>query len=531
MLADVLAGYLGSLKEREFDQPFRLLLRSLGYDDITFLHGSFEFGKDFIAKATRDGTRTQFSFQTKAGDVDMDKWRTSRAQIDEMRRNGIAHPAFDRSLPRRAVLATTGRLRGAAAPDAQEYQQFLHERGEPGFDVWDVDRITSLLHDTPEIGLAGVATPELLGLLSNIDLERISDNDIERYSRAWLSSSGRLWRAGLEAGVIANRLRRAERLDLACFTALCLLRAAIYREQSEPDATPAPAEVADAARGLFSFYAEDLWERCTAEDFEPVEFVKLDTEFAMFVTYPVRCSRLMEILGLFGWLLRGEGDNRWEDVARYVGQFIARHPGAAHPISNHYAISLVAPLTLVWDVAAEVVEASLRKVVMWACNYYEKPAIGLAGTWSTPHEETSYLLGSSLAHVEHQRRDECYIATVVLDLVSLFGLTKLYDDARNDFLAVDARPVAIETDDTPGQYLLAGQGTIQDVNVQYTDAWNQSAGWQTAPHHRRDIASHYLERNGRQWDQLAVMSVVRDRHWPAFLARIIRGRGTDPASS
>ena len=62
MLNDVVEHYLDSLEEREFDVPFIALLRSLGYFDIHFLHGSFEFGKDFIAKARIEGSETQFAF-------------------------------------------------------------------------------------------------------------------------------------------------------------------------------------------------------------------------------------------------------------------------------------------------------------------------------------------------------------------------------------------------------------------------------------------------------------------------------------
>ena len=58
MLDDVIGNYIDSLTEREFDAPFMALLRLHGFDDIHFLHGSFEFGKDFIAKRTEDGVRT-----------------------------------------------------------------------------------------------------------------------------------------------------------------------------------------------------------------------------------------------------------------------------------------------------------------------------------------------------------------------------------------------------------------------------------------------------------------------------------------
>src|SRR5438445_174588 len=144
MLEDIIGGYLDTLEEREFDAPFIGLLRANGYFDIHFLHGAFEFGKDFIAKKQVEGRVLQFAFQTKAGNIDLNAWRAGRQQVDDMRMTGVAHPSFDAGLPRAAVFVTTGKLVGAAAVNAQEYARFLAERGEPGFEVWDREDLIHL---------------------------------------------------------------------------------------------------------------------------------------------------------------------------------------------------------------------------------------------------------------------------------------------------------------------------------------------------------------------------------------------------
>ena len=94
-----------AVTEREFDAP----LLAAGFTDVHFLHGVFEFGKDFIAKGPKppDGdTGTgnpalwvphQFALQSKAGD------------LGEARLDGLAHPSFDLGLPHAGVLVTTGR--------------------------------------------------------------------------------------------------------------------------------------------------------------------------------------------------------------------------------------------------------------------------------------------------------------------------------------------------------------------------------------------------------------------------------------
>jgi hypothetical protein len=42
MIAGIVGSYLDTLEEREFDAPFMALLRSIGFYDLHFLHGSFE---------------------------------------------------------------------------------------------------------------------------------------------------------------------------------------------------------------------------------------------------------------------------------------------------------------------------------------------------------------------------------------------------------------------------------------------------------------------------------------------------------
>src|SRR5208283_4143587 len=119
MLDDVIGNYIDSLTEREFDAPFEALLRLHGFVDVHFLHGPFEFGKDFIAKRTEDGVPRQYAFQTKAGNIGLTEWTQCQGQIDMLLRNSLAHPNFDKQMPRFARFVTTGRLVGGAAPAAQ----------------------------------------------------------------------------------------------------------------------------------------------------------------------------------------------------------------------------------------------------------------------------------------------------------------------------------------------------------------------------------------------------------------------------
>lgn len=231
MLADVIGSYVDSLTEREFDAPFLALLRLDGFTDIHFLHGPFEFGKDFIAKGAEDGGVYQYAFQTKAGDIGLSAWHECRGQIDMLRTDALAHPNFDKNIERRPVLVTTGRLIGGAALAAQQYREHLESRGEGSFATWDRDTIVEMLALNPW-SLSG-SDPGLLHVLGAQN-RTLNFSTLEKYSRTWIrsESSSLSLRDVLEAAVIAQHCRRENRLDLACFVSLMLLRSLWVCEQT-----------------------------------------------------------------------------------------------------------------------------------------------------------------------------------------------------------------------------------------------------------------------------------------------------------
>ena len=78
-------------KERELDLPFLLLLPALGFHDVHLTHGAIEFGTDFIAKKREDGREVQYAFQSKAGDIDLRKWRNDVRGSSNPRTAGLIH--------------------------------------------------------------------------------------------------------------------------------------------------------------------------------------------------------------------------------------------------------------------------------------------------------------------------------------------------------------------------------------------------------------------------------------------------------
>jgi|SRR5882724_3638642 len=523
MLADAIGNYVDSLAEREFDAPFIALLRLHGFTDIHFLHGPFEFGKDFIAKRVEEGVQYQYAFQTKAGNIGISEWNQCRGQIDLLRTDALAHPNFDGNLPRRARFVITGRLVGGANLAAQQYAQHLEALGETKFLTWDRDNIVEMLAlDPRSMSGSPPALLQILGAQHNL----LNFVTLEKYSRTWIrkESTTLSLRDALEAAVIAHHCVLENRVHLACYTALMLVRsswATAHGKNPLPDA----ARVALATgKKLFRHYVMLLWHSCAGKYLDPDSMVREGRMPEAFVTYPVRCLTVVELLAMLALLERNENPVLSVKIADYMSKFVEANAGAAHPISDRWGISVACcVLQLASHGKTEVLRPYLRSVIKWVADHYDDGNQGLAGPHSQAEEETAYLLGSRFEHTNLSRRSESYTATQLLDLCSVLEEQELFDLARNEFLAVDIYLPVVEVDDSLGQYSVDSSGQRFEPNMPYEEHWNPSEGWKVAPHHKRGPDAYYPESTGDIWDQLAISCVVRDRHFVKNWRRLARG--------
>jgi hypothetical protein len=216
MLSNVLGAYLDGSKERELDLPFVLLLPALGFHDVHLTHGAVEFGTDVIAKKREDGREVQYAFQSKAGDINLRKWRNDvRGQL-ESAQAGVVHPNFDDTLDRQVVLVTSGELNNAASVEMQRWNDDRSARnGIRPVPVWSKQNLLEFLL---EHGLSGVhrATAGGFGEFGRFFLTYsralegvITVREIERYSRQWadadIDPQRRLLLAAIESEVLAQQ--------------------------------------------------------------------------------------------------------------------------------------------------------------------------------------------------------------------------------------------------------------------------------------------------------------------------------------
>lgn len=543
-VAEILDAYLDGLKnEREFDAPFIVLLRGLGFYDIHFLHGKWEFGKDFIAKRVEDGVIIQYAFQSKGGDVDLAAWRDGRQQVDELRRNALGHAHFDRTLARRAVFLTTGRLTGGAPMEVQEYKRFLDDLGELTFDEWERSDLVDLLQQVPLLGLT--PAPALVRALLDIEDDRFADGAVERLTRRWMDETfhERPWGAGLEAAILAGALARRHREDLAAETAAALLRAGwFWAMEGAPDWDA--VELSRIGRALFATYAVGVWERCGPSDLDPVAFINERRVPFAFVGYPVASLKLANLLALLVLLLReerragaallngsvvdamtGVDADTEERVRAFLVNFVRAHPGVSHPISDRWAAPMVNTVTAISS-EVDLTQATLRAVAVWIVRQYDE-GLGLAGWSADEGTEIRLLLGGPLEHVTDQKRDQSYLASVVLDLCAVLGIEGVYEDLRADLTSVGIFPTILEVPDTVAQYRRDHADLRQVPNVPYR-LFDHAGDWVPSAVHARLPDSYALTRVGRPWDLMAIATLLRDRHFTAAIKDLLEERASEP---
>jgi hypothetical protein len=514
MLDAVVASFIDGVGEREFDAAFMALLRARSFYDIHFTHGNYEFGKDFIAKLQDQGVEWQYVFQSKAGSFNLEKWAASAPQIELLRHSEVAHPNFDPALPKQAVFVMTGRLTGGSITAAQDFCRQCTASDVP-LTTWDRERLIEYMVSAVSTGLAGRVEAPLLATVAAATNRGVTDAQIERFSQRWCIDDQEPSPCVLESTVVATALHKSGRSDLASYTGLALVRAACWHTHGTDPADEDWSHAASLGRRLFATYADLLLERLGSDSGPSAStMIGAHREAASLITHAVRCVRTVEIVALLGLLGPGEGTERSShDIAAWLSTFVRRQSSAASPISDRWAVAII-PVTLLLVKHGLLDQAVdyLREVFVWIAQRYGDGS-GLAGTTATPEAEVRQVIGRAVPQVpEVQRRDESYLATVLLDLCAFLRHERLYSFARDDFRRMNVLLSVTTTADEPGQYVLDGPGIAHEINAPYADAFSEN--WTSAaPHLASAAAPRYLQSVHRSWDHLAVSAVLRDRHF------------------
>lgn len=499
MLDAAIADFLDTVTEREFDPVVIALLSARGFYDIHFIHGAFEFGKDILAKRADDETGIvhQYAIQSKAGDLGMPEWRAVRPQLEESEYNTLGHPSFDEALPRVAVLLTTGRLKGAAPTDAQQFARTAEKRGLARIEFWERPDLTGWLTSRPQLALLSMDDQhELQKMLVAAREDDVSEPQLEQFTRRWIDGDA----AGVEGAVLIHALRERGRLDLAAMCALHMFRAATMRGSLG----------ARAAQRLFCAVSADLLDHVEPLLDDPAELARVDPHPAALVSYAVTAVRTAEILALAALVHDDEEEcARLSDAALTL---VTSHPGTARPVSDQFAISLVPITAVVHRSAPHLASTYLRAVARWLMERSDAAAggLGLGSMDEPPRMVVERLLGGWLEATELSPSKSSYVLTVILDLCIAAGLTDVYDDVRADAEAMRITACAT-TVGAREETFRRGGGTVRPLpRIEY------HADGSASPPRDLDCAWHGA-------DALLLTASCRSRHYISTLREILTG--------
>jgi hypothetical protein len=537
MLRNVLEDYLKSIKnERLFDPPFLSLLPAMGFTDVRYTHGSAEFGKDFIAKGTdKEGKPVQYSFQLKAGDVDQPFWRDKvQGQMLEAVMSPRSHPHFDARLSHQSVLVVTGRLVGNAGPAIENFNEQLVRMDKLPMEVWEqpylIDALAS--HGLEGVHRATGAEFADYGRFYTVygkSLQGVvSEREIEEHSNSWIAwpqdATARMLIAAIEAESIAAKCSANGLAYEALKAHLGLLRAVMHAlfVEGSPEGVEHLKQLNRLALELVRRAAE-VYVGEARQDWvaSGKSLLRLLDGAALIVTYPVLCSRVIEVAGLLYFL--EEKKRKRAGAADFLEELVFAEPGSAHPVGDRYAASLVpAVLALLHAGRHDAARGLIRRAAVWLCDRQEKGS-GLAQLEDTADTEVATLIGYPFEFIGVAKRPSSFLATVLSDLAAFAGDAQLYEDIVNDIKAVGLVPQYWQAQDTAGQFSVGADDVIQYASgLDYKDEYTPFEARQFAAHIRVEPESFRLAGSVNPASYLGLILLLRDRYfptlWPLFKA-------------
>jgi hypothetical protein len=534
MLRNVLEDYLiGIRDERDFDFPLASLLRAMGFYDVHFTHGGGEIGKDFIAKRVEDGTEYQYAIQSKKGDINQSEFRNNiMGQLLEASLLGLSHPQFDRDLPRRIILVTSGRLSGNAPLTFQDFNLELEAKYQKEkVTFWGKDQLIdffeeyglSSIHQFTSRGVTGYT--QFFLIYSKALDGNLSDREIENFSRLWIDESleyrKRVLRASIEAEIIVSKLigngKLYESLTVYLSLARVMLQAMfesddeyiveIYQQLIKQNILPLCKE----------FYSQfkNSWESASKQ-LLPLAGEK--TGLPM-LNYLVWSARILELTALYFFLTKDKAER--DEIIAFLIEFIEREAGCGHIPGDRYAISVVWPvLALIKMGELDKALSLIKHSVIWVCDRVEH-GFGLAHYDADEYEETATLLGYPFDSIQVEENRSSYLATIAADLAAFIGDKEFYSSVINDLEACEVVYSYWQVPDTKAILTITTEECIAYPNIPHQYSLIDFEEFNYAEHIKHEPDSFKIAEKAGLSSLILLSVLLKDRYFPKMWKRIV----------
>ncbi len=532
MLRNVLDDFLSRATERQLDLPLLALLSAMGFHDVHLTHGALEFGKDIVARKWDNETEVQYVFQSKAGSIGQSEWRQIAPQLLQAAISNVGHPNLDTALPRQTVLVISGEMTGAARLGLDDLNKgLLTELERRQVVYWDRQ---NLADHFLQFGLSGIHRATAAGFAEHADFfltyaralqGTLTDREIESYSRKWADTAivlhPRLLRAAIEAEVLAQQclshghFYEAVQVHLALLRVIC---AASYTDSQEE----LIRVFTEGMLRLHELCSESMDAICSA--WEPTkDLVSLEDGSFDMTSYLVHCSRIIEIASLT--YFSSNAANTRDASASFLEDFVLNESGCCHPLSDHYAVSIVLAVLALCDSGRTSVARDLvNRTTVWLCDRYEL-GMGLAGIEADELEETRTLLGYAFDFINIPDRRTSFLATALADLSAFMADHDLYNAVVNDIKACRIHPEYWQAKDTVGSCIVEGEDVIAYPTISYLDEVTDMNAHVAGNHLEDEISSFRFAELLGPASIVVLIALLRDRYFPKTWSRVARCMG------
>jgi hypothetical protein len=211
-----------------------------------------------------------------------------------------------------------------------------------------------------------------------------------------------------------------------------------------------------------------------------------------------------------------------EDIAQFLDSFIEAEPGAAHPLSDRFAVSIVLAALALFDAGHQAtVRELLRKATIWLCDRTER-GLGLAPLAANELEEIVCFLAPGLSQDRLKGSGTSFLGTALADLAAFCGDAELYSDIVNELKACDIHPEYFQPDDSIGAVRVEARDVRRYPSVDFNDELGDARSYAYANH----LAD---ERDGfkfvEAFGSLAIVpliSLLRDRYFPKIWPLLVK---------
>jgi hypothetical protein len=531
MLRNVLEDYFGGIKdERDFDYPLISLLRAMGFYDIHFLHGGREIGKDFIARKIVDEVEYQYALQSKKGDIGQGEFPERQLMLASI--SGLGHPQFNKQLPRRVVLVSTGRLVGNAPLIFQDLNNELETTYQKEkVEFWGKDQLVPLFE---EHGLTGIHQSTSKGFIGYAKFfltygkaldGDVSDREIENYSRLWLEESleyrKRILRAAIETEIIATKLVGNGSFYEAITSYLGLARVVLsvmYENNDDYTVEVYKQIIEENILPLSKQFHDDLkmrWDS-TSKKLLPL----IGEKFAMpMLHYIVWCARILELSSLYYFLSKDKAER--EQIISFILEFLEKEPGCGHIPSDKYATTVVwTTLALLHSENRDDAIKLVRRSAVWLCDRVER-GFGIAHYEADEYEETATLIGYPFENVKIRKNRSSFLATILADLAALIGDREFYGEVVNDFEATEITYTYWQFPDTKSVCRIDTEECLAYPNIPHQYSLGNFEDFDYSEHIKHEPSSFQITQKAGVNSLMLLSILLKDRYFPKAWKQIL----------